>query len=898
MLVGRDTECAAIERVLTTARAGSRAVLVVHGEAGIGKTVLLDHAAVRAGAMSVLRSVGVRGEADVSFAGLLELTRPIVRGLAALPAPQARALRAALALEDPPAGGLDRFAVGAGMLSLLAGVAEDGGVVVLVDDLQWVDRASAEAIVFAARRLAHDRAAFLLGVRDGEDVPVDLVGFDRLEVTGLDREGTAALAAQVHGGVLTPELTEAIFGVTNGNPLAIRELRDLDAMVLPARPAPVSHLIESTYGARAAALRPGARLALLLVAADDRLAMPTLLASLCELGIDEDALAEAQAAGLLVRIADRVAFRHPLVRSAVFQEASEADRRRVHTALADALTDDADHDLRVLHRAAAAIGTDDTLARELETIAEAAIAGHAYAAAAVAAQRAGELATSPLRPRCLLTAARARWLGGDTERAAALLEAALAEESEPELRADLERLRAEVLQQKGHLEDAIQLLIDQAREVAPIDRTRAAAMLEDAARAAMYDGRAEIAIAAADEALDIGRGSAGQPKALALVLAGRFDEALPLFEAKLAAADMDDPRIASASSDWAGWICRYGEAYRRALRAVELARAHGSPVAAAKAVQVACDQAGVAGELAASIAFGDDGIEIARETGQDLMAVWCHWSVGMAVAWRGDGDGVDRAAQGMAALGRPVSWGAIRDAAAAVRGTYLLGAGDPAGAAAVLAAAVDLDAEQVGNAPLNAGFDLVEAYFKAGRTVDSERAMARLSVRARQPWAAAALARSRGLHAGAGDGDGYFATALARSREQEAWVDLARTELLYGEWLRRRRRRIDAREHLHAALTAFERMGAAPWAALALRELAATGETHAVRRDGRPVDTLTPQEFRVASLAAEGLANRDIGQRLFLSPKTVEAHLHRAFLKLGVERRTQLAAILGDERPI
>ena len=419
-------------------------------------------------------------------------------------------------------------------------------------------------------------------------------------------------------------------------------------------------------------------------------------------------------------------------------------------------------------------------------------------------------------------------------------------------------------------------------------------MLEDAARAAMYDGRAETAIAAADEALEIGVGGAGQPKALALVLAGRFDEAVPLFEAALAAAAPDDPRAVSASSDWAGWLCRYGEAYRHAVRAVELARVHGSPVAAAKATQVACDQAGVAGDLAASIAYGDDGIAIGRETGQALMVVWCNWSLGAAFAWRGDARGVARATEGMARAGRPVSWGAVRDAAAAVRGIHLLAMDDPEAAAGVLDGAADLDAEQVGNAPISVAFDLIEAWRKTGRTASSERALDRVAAHAHQPWAAAALLRSRGLHATSADGDGLFQAALERAEQQCAWIEHARTQLLYGQWLRRRRRRIDAREQLRAALAAFERMGADPSAAQALRELAATGETHAVRREGRPVDTLTPQEYRVAAMAADGLANRDIAQRLFLSPKTIEAHLHRVFVKLGVDRRHDLGRALED----
>jgi DNA-binding CsgD family transcriptional regulator len=875
---------------------------MIHGEAGIGKTALLEHAGTAAGDMTVLRVVGVRGEADVSLAGLLELVRPEMRRIDGLPAPQARALRAALALEDPPAGGLDRFAVAAAVLSLLAAVAEDAGVLVLVDDLQWVDRASAEAILFAARRLASDRAAFLLAVRDGEELPVDLAGIASLEISGLDPAASTALAERVHGGTLSPELAAAVFAISHGNPLAIRELRDLDAAALPTGAVPVSRLIESAYGARAAALVPGARLALLTVAADDAVDAATVLEVLAMLGVGVEGVRDGEAAGLLVRRGDRVAFRHPLVRSAVFQQATDADRRRVHAALAEALPSAAARDRRVLHRAAAATGPDDPLAGELEVLATAAATSHAYAVAAAAAQRAAELATRPLRARCLLTAARARWLGGETERATAALRSALEACDDPLLRADIERLQAEVLWNTGHLDQAAELLVGGARAVAGRDRDRAATMLEQAGHAAMLDGNLEIAIGATDEALRLGGGQArgaggarGLPKARALVLTGRFDAAVPLYEEALAAtAGSDDPLVVSASSDWAGWMCRYDEAYRRAVRAVELARNQGSPVATTKALQVALDQATIAGNLRAALVYGDEGIEIATETGQQTMVVWCHWSIGAAAAWRGDGRRLAGAVAAMEGVGRPLTWGAVRDASALVRGIGHLAADEPEAAAQALDGATDLDAEQVGNVPLTGAFDFVEALFKAGRTAASEQALDRVALHAHQPWAAASALRSRGLHGGGGEGDAFFGGALAMVEHQQSMVELARTQLLYGQWLRRHRRRIDAREQLRAALAAFERMGADPFAAQALRELAASGETHAVRREGRPIDTLTPQEWRVASLAADGLANRDIAQRLFLSPKTIEAHLHRVFQKLRVERRSQLAAALGD----
>ena len=318
-------------------------------------------------------------------------------------------------------------------------------------------------------------------------------------------------------------------------------------------------------------------------------------------------------------------------------------------------------------------------------------------------------------------------------------------------------------------------------------------------------------------------------------------------------------------------------------------------MAVAKAAQVSLDQASAAGEWTAAIAYGDEGTAIGRQTGQDLIVFWCQWTLGTVYAHRGDDAAVADTLRSIVALERPLAWGAILDASAAIRGAHRLAGGDPAGAAIEYAVAVDLDAEQVGNLPMPAAFELIEAHVRAGDRRLAEHVLARVVDRAHQPWAVAALHASRGLLATSADGDDEFRAALAICDRDRNVAQAAHTRLTYGEWLRRHRRRLDAREQLRLALAAFERMGARPWAALAHQELLASGETHAVRRDGRPVDGLTPQEYRVAALAAEGLANREIAQRLFLSPKTIEAHLHRAFVKLGVDRRGDLGRALEDD---
>jgi hypothetical protein len=336
VLVGRDAECRRIDAALGAAAVG-RSLLQITGAAGIGKTSLLRYAATQVGGRRVLRATGVRGEADVAYAGLLELTHPVVSLVNQLPEPQSRALRIALALENPSAA-LDRFAIGAGLLSLLAAAAEGRGLLVLLDDFQWLDAPTAEAVMFAARRLADDPVAMLLAIREGEQLPVDVSDVPAIELRGLDRVATRLLAERVHGGRLAAEVAERIFAFSGGNPLAVTELRDTEAIALRIGAAPVSRRVESAYGARVAALDAATQSALLVVAADDGVALSTLQAALRDLGSDLCALDDAEAAGLIVRSDGRVTFHHPLVRSAVFQRATPDDRRRIHAALANALT--------------------------------------------------------------------------------------------------------------------------------------------------------------------------------------------------------------------------------------------------------------------------------------------------------------------------------------------------------------------------------------------------------------------------------------------------------------------------------------------------------------------------------------------------------------------------------
>jgi DNA-binding CsgD family transcriptional regulator len=894
MLVGRTAQTERIDALLENARHGRCGSLVLVGSAGCGKSALLEYAVGGADDMTVARATGIRSDADIAFAGLLELTLALPALEHRLPEPQARALRAALARGERAR--LDRLAIGGGTLALLAAAAEDEPVLVILDDVQWLDRASAEAILFAARRLSSDRIAFLLALRDSEPPPIDLDGLDRIVVDELDRADTGTLAAHVHSRPLPALTVDRIHEVTRGNPLAIWELTDISQLELPTGAAPVSAVIEDVYARRAAALSPNARTAVTLLAADEGVSRAILERALAAMDVPRIALEEAEAAGLVSLDADRIRFRHPLVRAAVYQRAAADERRRAHATLAAALVDTDDFERRVLHRAAAAFGIDDDLSAELATVADSAASRHAYAAAAAALERAAELASVPIRASRLHQAAQARWQAGDVSATERLVREALAAGADLLLRADIQVLHANVLSRGGRPREAFELLLAEGRRIVPYDRERAAVMFSIAAGvandAALFCD-AVAAAALADETAETPTGT----RPLVLSMAGRYAEAVPLFERALATGSRNDPASLALASDIAGLLCRYADAYRFAIAAVELARHEGSPLAAAKAAQVALDQAFVAGDLAASAAYGDEGLAIARQTGQRLFVAWCAWSIGVNASARGDEQILATALAELALLPQPTAWGAVRDAAAAIRGSHRLGIGDPAGALAELEDAVDLDAAQVGNVPIPAPFDLAEAHVRASDLRSAERVLDRLAAGSQQKWAVMALNRTRGLYAAPADGDDLFRRALDACERHAMVFEGARTRMLYGEWLRRHRRRLEAREQLRAALRQLDAMGARPLAARAAAELAASGETHVIRHDSAPVDGLTPRELRVASLAAEGLTNREIAGRLFLSPKTIEAHLRSIYGTLGIHGRTELPDALVRVQP-
>ena len=470
MLVGRRIECERIERLLASARAGDGGALVLRGDAGVGKTALLEFTAEAAGDMCVLRADGVAWEADIAFAAALELLRPVVTHVGALPKAHRDALAGVLGLS--PAVERDRFLVGAATTALLARVASQRPLLVVVDDAHWLDSASLEALLFAARRLAGESVALMFAVRDGIATAVDDSGLPALALSGLDRDATAKLACELLGSSLTHAESDRIYRSTQGYPLALRELSRLGhaADGLDA-PVAVSETVERAYARDVERCAGGVRAVLLVAAADDSHDLGTISTAAVGLGVDPAELENAEALGLIELSRGRVRFRHPLVRSAVYQGAPAAARRAAHKALADATSGDWQADRRAWHRAAATLGPDAGIAAELEATARSARARSGYGAAAQALERAAQLTPDrEARARRLLDAADALWHAGRAKHADELLDEALERSVDPRLRASVQHLRARILHFRGDPMRARKLLVDEGVRVASHDR--------------------------------------------------------------------------------------------------------------------------------------------------------------------------------------------------------------------------------------------------------------------------------------------------------------------------------------------------------------------------------------------------------------------------------------------
>jgi len=907
MLLDRLPERAALGGLLEAARAGRSGVLVVRGEPGVGKTALLDWAVGSAAGLRVARVAGVESEMELAFAALQQLCAPMLDRLAGLPDPQREALGVAFGLNTGAAP--DRFLVGLAALSLLSEAAGQQPLLCVIDDAQWLDRASALVLAFVARRLLAEPVALVFAAREpGEEFR----GLPELPVGGL-REGDAReLLSSVIRGPLDERVRDRIVAETRGNPLAllelprgVPELPELPGLPgLPGMPGlpGLPGRIEDSFRGRLEVL-PAATQRLMLVAAAEPAGDPALVWRAAErLGIGAGAVAPAADAGLLV-IGERVVFRHPLVRSAVYRAASAQERRAAHQALAGATDPRADPDRRAWHRAQAAPGPDEDVASELERSAGRAQARGGLAAAAAFLERSAALTLDPARrAERALAAAQAKYQAGEFDATLRLLATAEAGPLDELQRARADLLRGQIAFSSSRGSDAPPLLLKAARQFELLDPRLARETYLDALAAAISAGRlalgggmrevAEAALAAPPPGPP--RGPDLLLDGLALLVTEGYPAGAPVLRQAVSAFRGPDVS-AEEGLRWlwlasrAAWmVWDYPSWDVLSDRQVTLARDAGALFALPIALNMRAAAHVFVGEFTEAASMVAQAESVTEATGSSTgpygalaLAVFRGRETQAAHLIQTATDDVGRRGEGRALSF--IQW------ADAVLGNSL-GRYEQALAAAQQASE-DSPAVQF------TGWALVELVEAAVRSAVPERAagaVQRLSGIARAcrtDWALGAEARSRALVSDGEAAEDLYREAIDRFGRTRLRVDLARARLLYGEWLRRQRRRRDARDQLGTAYEIFDSVGAAAFADRARIELRAAGG-HARQHTIETPDTLTAQEALIARLAGGGASNPQIAAQLFISPATVAYHLRKVFTKLRISSRSQLAPAL------
>jgi DNA-binding CsgD family transcriptional regulator len=896
-----------LDRLVGGVLAGQSRVLVVRGEAGVGKTALLEYLAGAAAGCRVARASGVESEMELAFAGLHGLCAPMLGRLKHLPAPQRDALGTAFGVSAGPPP--DRFLVGLAVLSLLADVAEERPLICIVDDAQWLDRVSAQTLAFVARRLLAERVGLVFARRESDDEPV-FAGLPELVVGGIDSHHARELLDSALPGPLDERVRARILAEADGNPLALLELpRGLTPAAvaggfgLPAA-MPLTSRIEQGFVRRLEPFSVDTRRLLLLAAADPVGDARLLWRAAEQLGLGPDDAAPAQAASLLY-IGARVRFRHPLVRSAIYRAATPEERREIHQALAEATDPDADPDRQAWHRAHAAAGLDESVASDLERSADRAQSRGGLAAAAAFLQRAVELTQDPARrAERALAAAQASLQAGALDAARGLAATADAGALDVFQRARVDLLRAQIAA-SGRGSDAPPLLLKAAKQLAPLDLGLARDTYRDAFSAALFVGRLASGggVLEAAEATRAAPPSPQPARAADLLLDGL---ALAVTEGVRAGAPMLKRALSafrneSLSSEeairWLYLACRAAnylwddETWELLCnRQVQSARDAGALITLPGILTSRIGGHLIAGEFEAAAALVEEVDAVTRATGSDplpygalALAAWTgreaeaaeliESTLNSAVP-RGEGFAIPVASWSKALLCN--SLGRYEDALAAAQ----VASQHPE----------ELDIT---------GWGLIELIEAAARTGKAEQAadplrqLTETTRASRSEWALGIEARSRALLSEGETADGLYREAIERLGATRAAAYLARTQLVYGEWLRRENRRVDAREQLRAAHDMFSRFGAGAFAERARRELLATGES--VRRlTSETRDELTHQERQIARLAADGNTNPEIGAQLFISPRTVEHHLRKVFRKLDVSTRKELRDALAE----
>jgi DNA-binding CsgD family transcriptional regulator len=907
VLAGRGTECARLDELLAEAQVGRSAVLVLRGEPGIGKSALLDYAAERAQGYHVLRAIGVEWEMELPFAGLHQLCAGLLDGRERLPEPQNKAIATAFGLSSGPQP--DRFLVGLAVLSLLSDAAEEHPLVCLVDDVQWLDRCSAQVLAFVARRLGAESVVLLFAQRESVWLE-ELSGLPALRIGGLPEASARDLLASVMTVPVDDRVRARILAETRGNPLALTELpREFSVggfaggFGLPSDGS-LRGRIEASFHRRVQQL-PSETQRLLLLAAADPTGEPALLVRASqEIGVAIGQLSPAEADRLL-ELGAQVTFRHPLLRSAIYRAAASDERRAAHQALAAATDPDFDPDRRAWHRAHAIEGPDEDVARELEQSATRARARGGLAAAAAFLERSAALTPHPaVRAHRALEAAAIKQLAGTSQEALRLLASAAAGPLDPVDRARRKLLQGLIELDLMHAVAALPLLLDAARQLELLDvhlsrEAYVAALLAAHIAGRFGPGMQEVASAALqapcvpDEPRAVDRLVDG----LAAWFTGGYVASLPALKIALSALCEEGERK-GVSVRWP-WFARRVAAelfaddtwHYFASRSVQLAREAGAlgllPVFLHHLAHVRCFE----GDLDGASAVLEEANSIAIATGTEPL-VWGRLSL---AGFRG----IEMEALALFEATVPATIargdeGVVLTFSEHAQAVLYNGLGRYDKALGPAQSASTRDELLM---PVLSLSELVEAATRSGQAEMADGTIERLSERtsaAGTEWALGIEARSKALLSDGAIAERLYREAIERLGHTRLAFELARAHLLYGEWLRRDKRRIDARDELRRAQDMFTSMGAEAFAARAGRELLATGET-ARKRTAETRDVLTAHETQIAQLARDGLSNAEIGARLFISPRTVEYHLHKVFTKVGITSREHLDRVrLGD----
>ncbi len=902
-LRGRAAECSALDDLLAAIRRGESRSLVLRGEAGIGKTALLDYLVASAPEVTVLRAVGVESEMELAYASLHQLCAPLLGRLESLPLPQRQALEIVFGVSagQPP----DRFLVGLAVLSLLAEAAEERPLLCVIDDAQWLDRASALTLAFVARRLLAEPVGLLFGARTAG---AELQHLPDLELRGLGNGDARALLGSAVRFILDERVRDRIIAETRGNPLALLELpRGLTATQLAGgfgllTGHTLSGRIEDSYIRRLAALPEDARQLLLIAAAEPLGDTLLLLRASEQLGIAIPSF-DAATDGMLT-VGERVTFHHPLVRSAVYRSATPASRRAAHLALAEATDAELDPDRRAWHLAAATTGVDDDVAAELERSAGRAQARGGLAAAAAFLQRAVALTSDPARRADRALAAAEAGLGaGSFDVARSLLAAAEIGPLDELQRARLALLRAELAFAERRGNDAPALLLRAAHTLESLDPRLARATYLDTWSAALFAG----ALAGAGSLHEVSRAARAAPvtserprpsdlllNGFALAFTDGRSEAAPVLgraAAAFAGTDAEPEEVLR----W-GWLATaaavmvwdYDTCLAVSIRGVQVARDTGALTVLTVSVNVLAQAVALGGEFGAAAALVAEADSVIEATGALVAPYGALVLAGM---------------RGRVADASPLIEDTIAEATAGGQGTavqyarwtnaVLLNGLGRYREALVAAQEASADTPELFVSPW-AAIELIEAATRCDEPEAAQAALEHLtSATAVAPtdWALGVLARSRALLSQDAEAEPLYEEAIVRLSRTRLRPELARAHLLFGEWLRRAQRRVDARRHLRVAHDQFTTLGMDAFAERARGELVATGEK-VRRRAVETRDELTAQEWQIARLARDGLSNPEIGARLFLSPRTVEWHLRKVFSKLGIRSRRELAGVL------